>query len=192
MHGSCRTVVYMLYCVSLGINGNCRTVACMVYFLTLRIHGSFRTVACMIYCITLRIHGSFRRVACMIYVVTIKVLVGFFKKTSGVRVAQWVRSLDLTTQTSLSPMPCGFAHGFVMYKKWCTRLAAASDNAYQFLTHGRWFSPASSTIQICSHNIAEILLKVAIKTKKINQSIIKNFGIETSHWVVYLVMLRNG
>ena len=35
----------------------------------------------------------------------------------GARVAQWVRSLDLTTQTSLSPIRRGFAPGFVNYKK---------------------------------------------------------------------------
>ena len=36
---------------------------------------------------------------------------------TGARVAQWVRSLDLTTHTSLSPIRCGFASGFVNYKK---------------------------------------------------------------------------
>jgi hypothetical protein len=35
----------------------------------------------------------------------------------GARVAQWVRSLDLTAHTSLSPMRRGFAPGFVNYKK---------------------------------------------------------------------------
>jgi hypothetical protein len=48
----------------------------------------------------------------------------------------------------LSPMRRGFALGFVNYKKRCTRLAAACDNVYQLLVHGRWFSPgtaASST-----------------------------------------------
>ena len=34
-----------------------------------------------------------------------------------IRVAQWVRSLDLTTRTSLSPIRSGFAPGFVNYKK---------------------------------------------------------------------------
>jgi hypothetical protein len=36
------------------------------------------------------------------------------------------------------------------------------------LAHGRWFSPgtpASSTTKIGSHDIAEILLKVALNTK---------------------------
>jgi hypothetical protein len=40
------------------------------------------------------------------------------------------------------------------------------------LAHGRWFSPgtpASSTTKIDHHDIAEILLKVALSTK--NQSI---------------------
>jgi hypothetical protein len=45
----------------------------------------------------------------------------------GARVAQWVRSLDLTTHTSLSPIRRGFAPSCVNYKKGCTRLATASD-----------------------------------------------------------------
>jgi hypothetical protein len=80
----------------------------------------------------------------------------------------------LTTHTSLSPIQRGFAPGFVNYKKGCTRLAAASDKAYQLLAHGRWFSPGtptSSTTKTGRHDIAEILLKVALKHKKINQSI---------------------
>jgi hypothetical protein len=45
---------------------------------------------------------------------------------------------------------------------------------YQLLAHGRWFSPgtpASSTTKTDRHDIAEILLKVALKQKKSNQSI---------------------
>jgi hypothetical protein len=77
--------------------------------------------------------------------------------------------LDLTTHTSLSPIRRGFAPGFVNYKKGCTRLAAASDKVYQLLAHGRWFSPgipASSTTKTGRHDIAEILLKVALKHQK--------------------------
>jgi hypothetical protein len=38
--------------------------------------------------------------------------------------------------------------------------------------HGRWFSPASSTTKTGRHDIAEILLKVALSTKnQINQSL---------------------
>jgi hypothetical protein len=58
------------------------------------------------------------------------------------------------------------------------RLTAASDKVYQLLAHGRWFSPgtpASSTTKTGRHDIAEILLKVALKhnksINKINQSI---------------------
>ena len=57
-------------------------------------------------------------------------------------------------------------------QKGCTRLATASDKVYQFLAHGQWFSPdtpASSTTKTGRHDIAEILLKVALHTK--NQSI---------------------
>jgi hypothetical protein len=67
-----------------------------------------------------------------------------------------------------------FAPGFVNYKKGCTRLAAVSDKVYQLLSHSRWFSPgtpASSTTKTGRHDIAEILLKVAVKQQKSNQSI---------------------
>ena len=53
-------------------------------------------------------------------------------------------------------------------QKGCTRLAAASDKVYQLLVHDRWFSPgtpASSTTKTGRHDIAEILLKVALSTK---------------------------
>jgi hypothetical protein len=54
-------------------------------------------------------------------------------------------------------------------------LTAASDKIYQLLAHGQWFSsgtPASSTTKTGHHDIAEILLKVALKTKiKSNQTI---------------------
>jgi len=78
----------------------------------------------------------------------------------------------LTTHTSLSPIWRGFAPGFVNYQKGCTRLADASDEAYQLLAHGLWFSPgtpASSTTKTGRHDIGEILLKVALNIK--NQSI---------------------
>jgi hypothetical protein len=77
----------------------------------------------------------------------------------------------LTTHTSLSPIWHGFTPGFVNYKKGCTQLAAASDNVYQLIAHGRWFSlgtPASSTTKTGHHDIAEILLKVALNTKNLN------------------------
>ena len=57
--------------------------------------------------------------------------------------------------------------GFVNDKKRCTGLAASSDKVYQLLAHGRWFSPGtqvSSTNKTGHHNIAEILLKVALNT----------------------------
>ena len=53
----------------------------------------------------------------------------------------------------------------VNYKKGCTRLAAASDQVYQLLAQGRWFSPTSSTTKTGRNDIAEILLKVALNTK---------------------------
>jgi hypothetical protein len=105
---------------------------------------------------------------CWIINVKISNLVHIF---SGMwaRMDQWVRLLDyLTTHASLSPIRRGFAPSFVNYKKGRTRLADASDKAYQLLAHSRWFSPgtpASSTTNTGRHNIAEILLKVALNTK---------------------------
>jgi hypothetical protein len=55
-------------------------------------------------------------------------------------------------------------------QKESTQLAATTDKVYQMLAHGRWFSPgtpASSAIKTSRHDIAEILLKVALST--INQ-----------------------
>ena len=52
-------------------------------------------------------------------------------------------------------------------QKRCTRLAAESDQVYQLFAHDRWFSPgipASSTTKTGRHDIAEILLKVALNT----------------------------
>ena len=57
-------------------------------------------------------------------------------------------------------------------QKGCTRLTAASDKVYQLLAHGRWFSPGtpvSSTTKTGHHDIAEILLNVALSTIKSNQ-----------------------
>ena len=67
-------------------------------------------------------------------------------------------------------------------QKGCTRLAAASDKVYQLLFHGRWFSPgtpASSTTKTGRHDLAEILLKVALHTN--NQSILIHTYI-TAHF----------
>jgi hypothetical protein len=61
-------------------------------------------------------------------------------------------------------------------QKRCTRLAAASGRVCQLLAHGRWFfpgTPASSTTTTGRNDIAEILLKVALKTPKSNQYQIK-------------------
>ena len=84
------------------------------------------------------------------------------------RVGQCVKYLDYQIiHTILSPIRRGFAPSFVNYKKGCTRLAAASDKVHQLLAHGRWFSPgtpASSTTKTGRHDIAEVLLKVALNT----------------------------
>ena len=57
-------------------------------------------------------------------------------------------------------------------QKWVHSTGSASDKAYQLLAHDRWFSPgtpASSTTKTGRHDIAEILLKVSLNTKKNNQ-----------------------
>jgi hypothetical protein len=48
----------------------------------------------------------------------------------------------------------------------------SQPQVYQLLTQGRWFSPgtpASSITKTGRHDIAEILLKVALKHQNINQ-----------------------
>ena len=67
-------------------------------------------------------------------------------------------------------------------QKRCTRLAVASDKVYQLLAHGRWFSPASSTTKTDRHDIAEILLKVALSTKSM-QNIVKQVLTFFLHFV---------
>ena len=68
------------------------------------------------------------------------------------------------------------SHPLCELQKRCTRLAVACDKVYQLLAHGRWFSPgtpASSTTKTGRHDIAEILLKVALKHQKsINHCIV--------------------
>jgi hypothetical protein len=66
-------------------------------------------------------------------------------------------------------------------QKRCTRLAAASDQVYQLLVHGQWFSPgtpASSTTKTGRHDIAES----GVKHRKSNQikSIIYNFTLQSA------------
>jgi hypothetical protein len=43
----------------------------------------------------------------------------------------------------------------------------------QLLAHGRWFSPASSTTKAGRHDIAEILLKVALKHQKSKHFVVR-------------------
>ena len=67
----------------------------------------------------------------------------------------------------------GFVPSFVNYKKGCTRLATASDKVNQLLGHGQWFSPgtpASTTTKSGRHDVAEILLKVALKHQKFKKN----------------------
>ena len=83
---------------------------------------------------------------------------------TGALVAQRVMSFDLTTRHQYDVG----SRRLCRLQKRCTRLAAASDEFYHLLAHGRWFSPgtpASSITKTGRHDIAEILLKVALNTK---------------------------
>jgi hypothetical protein len=74
-------------------------------------------------------------------------------------------------------------------QKRCTRLAASSDKAYQLLAHGQWFSPGTllcSTTKTDRHDIAEILLKVALKTLKITFTITCK-AFETTVVMIFVV-----
>ena len=79
----------------------------------------------------------------------------------------------------------GFAPGFVNYKKGYTRFAAAMDKAYQLLTHGGWFLSGYFSFfhyKTVRHDIAEILLKVALRHTKINLHILLRF---LSHMLLF-------
>ena len=59
------------------------------------------------------------------------------------------------------------------------RYTAASNKVYQLLANGRWFSPGtpgSSTTKTGRHDIAEILLNVALNTGEKNQ--INKFDVD--------------
>jgi hypothetical protein len=74
---------------------------------------------------------------------------------------------------------------------------SASDKVYQLLAHGRWFylgTPASSITKTGRHDIAEILLKVVLNTKRSNQ--IKsphnaNFVSLNFKKSIFLIMLQD-
>jgi hypothetical protein len=81
-----------------------------------------------------------------------------------------------------------------LQKKGCTRLAAASDKVHQLLAHGRWFSPgtpASSTTKTGRHDIAEILLKVALSaTNQIKSKLFlyrRGCRYDSSMYVIYVL-----
>jgi len=104
----------------------------------------------------------------------------------------------LATHTSLSPIRRGFAPGFVSYKKGALD---SQPQVYQLLAYGRWFSPgtpASSTSKTGRHDIAEILLKVALNTiNQINQIkspiwCFKQRPTATSVYVCFALYATNG
>jgi hypothetical protein len=68
----------------------------------------------------------------------------------------------------------GFVPGFVNYKKGALDSQPQVIKVYQLHAHGRWFSPdtlASSTTKTGRHDIAQILLKVALNAKNQIKSI---------------------
>jgi hypothetical protein len=69
--------------------------------------------------------------------------------------------------------------GFVHYKKGCTQFPATNDKVYQLLADDRWFSPGlPASSKSGRHDIAEILLKVALNT---NNQIKSNQIIPSLH-----------
>jgi hypothetical protein len=66
-----------------------------------------------------------------------------FKETKEVIRSSKSKDRQYNDQKTDNTMRRGFVAGFVIYKKGCTRRAAASDKVYQLLAHGRWFSLGS-------------------------------------------------
>jgi hypothetical protein len=81
----------------------------------------------------------------------------------------WLCKLGLLSPNA--PWQRGIVMVSIHYTLWTQLLwncAAANDKVYPWLTHGRWFSvgtPATSTTKTGRHDIAEILLKVALIIK---------------------------
>ena len=81
----------------------------------------------------------------------------------------------LTTHTSISPIRRGFAPGFVNYKK------GALDSQPQVIKFTSYLPMVGGSLRVLRllptktgrHDIAEILLKVALKYQKSNQIQIK-------------------
>jgi hypothetical protein len=74
------------------------------------------------------------------------------------------KSLPSNSYTPITNTAWVRARLFILQKE-STRLAVASDKVYQLFAHDWWFSPgtpASSTTKTDRHDIAEILLKVAV------------------------------
>jgi hypothetical protein len=74
-------------------------------------------------------------------------------------------------------------------RAWCTALC---DNIWQWLATGRWFSPGppvSSTNNTDRHDIAEILLKVALHT---NYRELFNifFRVVLLNYILYILQIR--
>ena len=85
------------------------------------------------------------------------------------RVAQWVRSLDLTAHTSLSPIRLWFAPSFVNYKK------GALDSQLQVIKFTICLPMVGGFLRILRllpplKLVAMILMKVALSTKKSTQT----------------------
>ena len=123
------------------------------------VHVAWSLVFCVMFCRPLCFPFSFVQ-----YIV--------YCSTCGFWLLSWYRLTCGFWLLSWYPLTCGFklvlihvTRGF-QFVKGCTRFTAASDKVYQLLAHGRWFSPASSTIKTGRHDIAQILLKLALKCQK--------------------------
>ena len=97
----------------------------------------------------------------------------FFRIGGKARVAQWVRLLDLTAHTSLSPIRRGFVPSFVNYKK------GALDSQPQVIKFtsclpmvggSLWVIRLPPPLKLVAIIIAEILLKVALNTINSNSN----------------------
>jgi hypothetical protein len=61
------------------------------------------------------------------------------------------------------------------------------------LAHGRWFSPASSTTKTGRHDIAGILLKVALNTnQRLSRASIVHLVIKKTNWSYVKTMSCSG
>ena len=102
---------------------------------------------------------------------------------TGAQVAQWVRSLDLTTHTSLSPIQRGFVPGFVNYKK-----KSALDSQPQVIKFTSCLPMVGGSLRLPPP--LKLVAMIHVYSWNIVESGIKTPKIKTHLWTSYIATFQ--